>query len=56
MNAQRIIPPRPWDRRRSQDEPSKPRVSLEQMVRQTQAMMAIRRKLSGKETNDERAT
>ena len=56
MKAQRIIPLRPWTKRRSQDESSKPPVSLERMVRQTQAMMAIRRKLDGKETNDERAT
>jgi len=43
----RITSPRPWDKRRSQDAHSQPRVKLSRMVRQTQAMMAVRRKLCG---------
>jgi len=47
---------RPWSNRRSHIGPSKLRTTVSQAVRQTQAMMAIRRKLDGKETNDEQAT
>ncbi len=43
---------RPWSNRRSHIGPSKPRTTVSQAVRQTQAMMAIRRQLSGNQHED----